>query len=117
MSGRGVTAASGSNAAGVASIGSAATGDGCGSAASTTCGGRDEWDRPGQWFGGGHRRSLPSGQRFDAAAKCGDLGARRDRLEEADDTQEPAGDQDQHEQYRERSICRAPVAMCVRAAI
>ena len=58
----------------------------------------DERDRRWQRLGGGHRRVLAGGQRFDAAAKCGDLGARRQRLEEADDAQEPAGDQDQYEQ-------------------
>src|SRR5207342_3289986 len=49
----------------------------------------DERDRPWQWLGGGHRRCLAGGQRFDTATKCCDLGARRQRLEEADDTQEP----------------------------
>ena len=66
-----------------------------------TCGGGTNGTEAGSGSAAATGALLAGGQRFDATAKCGDLGARRQRLEEADDTQEPAGDQDQHEQNRE----------------
>ena len=47
------------------------------------------------------RGRLRGGQRCDGAAQSGDLGTCRQCFEKADDSEEPAADQDQHQQNRE----------------